>query len=78
MVIDAIMSWVPALRDSAVGRLLDRLIDPYLDIFRKGPIQALTESTGLDFSFLIGLFLLYFVQEHVLDWISNILLRIFV
>lgn len=68
MVIDAIMSWVPMLRDS---------VDPYVNLFRKGPIQTLTNSTGLDISFLIGLLVLYFIQDYVLGWIANILLRIF-
>lgn len=77
MVIDAIISWLPMLRDSVVGQLLDRLVDPYVNLFRKGPIQTLTNATGLDISFLIGLLLLYFVQDYVLHWIANILLRIF-
>lgn len=78
MVIDAILSWVPSLRDSVVGRFLNRIIDPYVNIFRKGIIQNLTQSTGIDVSFLIGLLLLYFVQDYVLKWVLNILLRIFV
>ncbi|WEV40590.1 YggT family protein [Lactobacillus sp. ESL0681] len=73
MVFDAIMSWIPFLRDSAVGRLFDKLIDPYLRIFRKGPIQRFSYSTGLDLSFLIGLLLLYFAQ----DLLKSILFRLF-
>lgn len=78
MVIDAIMSWVPFLRDSAVGRLLNRVVDPYINIFRKGPIQNLSNATGLDISFLIGLLVLYFIQDYALKWLGNILFRIFV
>ncbi|MCT6904024.1 MAG: YggT family protein [Lactobacillus sp.] len=78
MVIDAILSWVPSLRDSAVGRIINRVIDPYLNIFRKGPIARLSNATGLDISFLIGLLLLYFVQDYVLNWIANILFHLFV
>jgi len=78
MVIDAILSWVPSLRDSAVGRVINRIIDPYLNIFRKGPIARLSNATGLDISFLIGLLLLYFVQDYVLNWIANILFHLFV
>ena len=74
MVIDAILSWVPSLRDSAVGRIINRVIDPYLNIFRKGPIARLSNATGLDISFLIGLLLLYFVQDYVLNWIAFICL----
>ena len=77
MVIDAIMSWVPALRDSTVGNLLNKLVDPYVNLFRKGPIERLTNSTGLDLAFLIGLLLLYFVQDYAINWLANILLRIY-
>lgn len=76
MVIDAIMSWVPAMRNSTVGRLIDHLIEPYLNIFRKGPIESLSDSIGLDLSFMLGLLLLYFVQDYVIVWIANILLRL--
>jgi YggT family protein len=76
MVIDAIMSWIPAMRNSTVGQLIDHLIEPYLSIFRKGPIESLSSSTGLDLSFILGLLLLYFIQDHVIIWIANILLRL--
>lgn len=78
MVIDAILSWVPFLRDSSLGRITNLLIDPYLNLFRKGPILRLSNATGLDISFLIGLLLLYFVQNDVLRWVANILFRLFV
>ncbi|MEB3365292.1 YggT family protein [Lactobacillus sp. R2/2] len=51
MVIDAILSWVPSMRDSAVGRIINRIIDPYLNLFRKGPIERLSQSIGIDISF---------------------------
>ena len=77
MVIDAILSWVPSMRDSAVGRIINRIIDPYLNLFRKGPIERLSQTIGIDISFLIGLLLLYFVQDYAIKWLANILVRIF-
>lgn len=77
MVIDAILSWVPSMRDSAVGRIINRIIDPYLNLFRKGPIERLSQTIGIDISFLIGLLLLYFVQDYAIKWLANILFRIF-
>ncbi len=76
IVIDAIMSWMPLLANSAVGRFLDKIVNPYLNLFRKGPIAKLAESTGIDISAVIGLFILYFVQSYVLQWISNILFKL--
>lgn len=77
MVIDAILSWVPSMRDTAVGRIINRIIDPYLNLFRKGPIERLSQTIGIDISFLIGLLLLYFVQDYAIKWLANILFRIF-
>lgn len=76
IVIDAIMSWMPFLAHSALGRLLSRIVDPYLNLFRKGPIAKLAYSTGIDISAVIGIFILYFVQDYVLQWIGNILYKL--
>ncbi|RVU70300.1 MULTISPECIES: YggT family protein [Lactobacillus] len=75
IVIDAIMSWLPFLANSALGRLLDKIVDPYLNLFRKGPIAKLAYSTGIDLSAVIGIFLLYFIQDYALSWIANILYK---
>lgn len=63
------------LSNSVIGRFLDKIVNPYLSLFRKGPFAKLANSTGIDVSPIIGLFILYFVQNHVLYWIINILLR---
>ncbi|WP_297950439.1 YggT family protein [uncultured Lactobacillus sp.] len=76
IVIDAIMSWLPMLSNSAVGRFLDKIVNPYLNLFRRGPFAKLAYSTGIDVSPIIALFILYLVQNYVLIWIFNILLRI--
>lgn len=75
IVIDAILSWVPMLSNSLIGRFLDKIVNPYLNLFKKGPFAKLANSTGIDVSPIIGLFILYFVQNYVLYWIINILLR---
>ncbi|PEG87247.1 MULTISPECIES: YggT family protein [unclassified Lactobacillus] len=76
IVIDAILSWVPMLSNSVIGRFLDKIVNPYLNLFRKGPFAKLAYSTGIDISPIIRLFILYFVQNYVLFWIFNILLRV--
>ncbi|MET3288163.1 YggT family protein [Brevibacillus fluminis] len=30
-----LMSWVPQMRDTAIGQLLERLVEPYLSPFRR-------------------------------------------
>lgn len=77
MVVDAIISWIPGLHESAVARILSRLIDPYVNLFRKGPIESLSNTTGIDISFLVGVLVLYFIQSYVINWLLNILLKLF-
>lgn len=76
IVISAITSWLPFLANSFIGRFLNKIVDPYLNLFRRGPIAKLAYSTGIDITPIIGLFILYFIQDYVLQWIQNILIRL--
>lgn len=56
-----LMSWVPALQESAVGGFLEKVCEPYLGFFRKfiPPIGM------IDISPIVGLFVLYFIERGV-------------
>ncbi|MEK4128931.1 YggT family protein [Solibacillus sp. FSL W8-0474] len=56
-----LMSWIPALQDSAVGRFLETVCEPYLGFFRKfiPPIGM------IDISPIVGLFALVFIERGV-------------
>ena len=56
-----LMSWIPALQESAVGRFLETVCEPYLGFFRKfiPPIGM------IDISPIVGLFVLYFIERGV-------------
>ena len=56
-----LMSWVPALQDSAVGRFLETVCEPYLGFFRKfiPPIGM------IDISPIVGLIALVFIERGV-------------
>jgi YggT family protein len=56
-----LMSWVPALQESAVGRFLEKVSEPYLGFFRKfiPPIGM------IDISPIVGLFVLIFIEQGV-------------
>lgn len=58
-----LMSWVPNLRQSFIGELLGRFVEPYLAPFRKiiPPIGGM-----LDISPIVALFALYFVRYGLL------------
>lgn len=78
IVINAILSWVPALNNSVVGQWINKIVEPYLNLFRKGPLARLAYSTGIDFSPIIALLVLYLVQDYVIRWIFNILFKLLV
>lgn len=56
-----LMSWIPALQESAVGRFLETVCEPYLGFFRKfiPPIGM------IDISPIVGLFVLVFIETGV-------------
>lgn len=56
-----LMSWIPALQESAVGKFLETMCEPYLGFFRKfiPPIGM------IDISPIVGLFALMFIQQGV-------------
>jgi len=53
------MSWVPAVQNTSVGRILTKLCEPYLGIFRKfiPPIGM------IDISPIVAIFLLNYIQK---------------
>lgn len=67
-----VMSWIGG-RDSAVGVVIGRIVEPYLGIFRKfiPPIGM------FDFSPIIALFALTFIESGVkivIGWIAGLIM----
>lgn len=64
-----LMSWIPALQESAVGRFLERVCEPYLGFFRKfiPPIGM------IDISPIVGLLVLYFIERGVYNVLGFLL-----
>ena len=63
-----LLSWVPAAQDSAVGRFLATVCEPYLGFFRKfiPPIGM------IDISPIVAIFVLRFIQQGLVNVISYI------
>lgn len=63
-----LMSWVPAAQNSAIGRMLEKVCEPYLGIFRKfiPPIGM------IDISPIVAIFLLNYIQRGLMIVISKI------
>ncbi len=63
-----LLSWIPAAQDSAVGRFLATVCEPYLGFFRKfiPPIGM------IDISPIVALFALRFIEKGLLVVFSYI------
>ena len=63
IIVYVLLSWVPNARESFVGNLLAKLVEPYLNPFRKiiPPIGGM-----LDISPIVALFVLQFVIQGVI------------
>jgi YggT family protein len=64
-----LMSWIPALQSSAVGRFLETVCEPYLGFFRKfiPPIGM------IDLSPIVGLIVLGFIESGIYKVLSYLL-----
>ncbi|MET3850324.1 MULTISPECIES: YggT family protein [Paenibacillus] len=60
IIIYVLMSWLPNIRESFIGELLGKLVEPYLSPFRKiiPPIFGM-----LDISPIVALFVLQFAMQ---------------
>ncbi|MFN3472041.1 MAG: YggT family protein [Aquificaceae bacterium] len=59
VILHAVGSWIPRLRESKFYDSLDRIISPLLEPIRK----VVPPTSGLDFSPLILLFILYLIKQ---------------
>ncbi len=61
-----LMSWVPQMRDTAIGQLLERLVEPFL-----APFRRFVPSLGvIDISPIIALAALYFAQYGLISLLN--------
>ncbi|WP_288600126.1 YggT family protein [uncultured Streptococcus sp.] len=61
LVIYALFSWFPGAPESALGQMVHRLVEPFLSLFKKLPLQF----AGLDFTVLVAILLLNFLERLV-------------
>ena len=69
IIIYILMSWLPGLQNSSFGRLLDKIVDPYLSIFRK----FIPTIGMIDISPIVALLALNFIQRGVHTILINLL-----
>lgn len=66
-----LLSWVPNARESSIGQMIGKVVEPYLSIFRRfiPPIGGM-----IDLSPIIAIFALGFVAQGI-DSIFSMLFR---
>lgn len=63
-----LMSWVPQMRETSIGQLLERLVEPYL-----APFRRFIPAIGfIDISPIVALFALYFAQDGLITLLRMI------
>lgn len=69
LVIYALMSWIPSLYGSWFGRFIIKISRPYLSLFENLPLSF----AGLDFSILVAVIVLQFIQRFIMIVVNGIL-----
>ena len=60
--------WFPNASESALAKMVQRIVEPFLSLFRKIPLQF----GGLDFTVMFALLALSVVERFVLNfWCSS-------
>ena len=65
-----LMSWVPAAQNSAIGRMLEKVCEPYLGIFRK----FIPPLGMIDISPIVAIFMLNFIERGLVIVIQKLFL----
>ncbi|OFI48140.1 hypothetical protein BG261_07605 [Floricoccus tropicus] len=61
LVIYALLSWIPSLRDSKVGEIISKISVPYLNLFKSLPLQF----GGFDFTVVAGITALQLIKRFI-------------
>ena len=61
----ALMSWIPSLYDTAVGRFIVKISRPYLSLFEGIPLRFAV----LDFTIVLGVIALQVIQQLLLRFL---------
>lgn len=69
LVIYALMSWIPNLYNTWFGRVIVKISRPYLSLFENLPLRI----AGLDFTILVALIVLQFIQRFIVIVLRGIL-----
>lgn len=63
IVLNAITSWLPFLYNSVVGRYLNKIVEPYVGLFRIGFLKTIAIKARVDVSPVLAIFVIYIIQN---------------
>lgn len=66
----ALLSWFPGAYESGLGRLLTRICEPYLNLFRRLPLQI----GPIDFTIIVAVIALELVSKGIIKFALNMLI----
>ncbi|MGN7310336.1 YggT family protein [Alkalicoccobacillus gibsonii] len=65
-----LMSWFPNARESSIGQMIGRIVEPYIDIFR----QFVPQIGMIDLSPLVALLVIRFAGNGLIYLLTSLLL----
>lgn len=71
IIIYIFMSWVPSARETAIGRFLTNICEPYLEPFRK----IIPPIGMIDISPIVALLVIRFASSYGLTGLYNMIVR---
>lgn len=66
IIANALMSWLPGAYESALGRWIGKIVNPFLELFRFIPTLG-----GIDFSPLVAIVVLQLAQQGLFALVSR-------
>ena len=70
LIVYALLSWFPGAYQTKFGEFLTRIVEPYLKLFRRLPLQF----AGLDFTVWVAILALNLLNRVVFYFISVLLM----
>ncbi|RKY57091.1 MAG: YggT family protein [Candidatus Neomarinimicrobiota bacterium] len=66
IILDAVLSWIPNVRDYRITEVISSLVNPVLN-----PIRKLIPQIGVDISAIIAIVVLYFLDNYIVSAIYH-------
>lgn len=76
LIATAIMSWIPDLASTQIGRILHNVTDPYLRIFRRFIPPVPLGGIMLDVAFIVAIIVYFFIERGIMAVLVGVLAKV--